>query len=97
FYLPHGVDADAFRPPNASERVAIRGQLKISNTASVVGFFGKNSSNDDDRKGIDVFTEAILRLKQRLPELSVLIVGPGWKELANSFNSASVRCIWFPF
>ena len=97
FYLPYGVDADAFRPPTASERVAIRGQLKISNTAAVVGFFGKNSSNDDDRKGIDVFTEAVVNLKQRAPELTVLIVGPGWKDLVDSLRSAGVHCVWRPF
>ena len=97
FCLPYGVDADAFRPANAAERVSLRAQLKISKRTAVVGFFGKNSSNDDDRKGIDVFTEAIVNLKRRAPELAVLIVGPGWKDLIQSLRASGVRCIWRPF
>jgi glycosyltransferase involved in cell wall biosynthesis len=77
FWVPYGVDSDQFTPVTDTERAAVRSKVGISQAATVVGFFGKNSSNDDDRKGIDVFTEAILRLKEKLPELTVLIVGPG--------------------
>src|SRR6202040_4250820 len=80
-----------------TERLAIRRKLGLAVNATLVGFFGKNSSNDDDRKGIDIFTEALRALKQKLPELAVLIVGPGWKDLVSSLNSAGVRCLWFPF
>jgi glycosyltransferase involved in cell wall biosynthesis len=97
FCLPYGVDADAFRSATAAERLAIRARLKISKNAAVVGFFGKNSSNDDDRKGIDVFTEAIVNLNGRASELTVLIVGPGWKDLVDSLRAAGVRCVWHPF
>lgn len=97
FSLPYGVDAELFRPPTAAEQVAIRARLKISRSAAVIGFFGKNSSNDDDRKGIDVFTEAIMNLNRRVSELAVLIVGPGWKELVRSLRAAGVHCAWRPF
>lgn len=97
FCVPYGVDAELFKPATDSARGAIRNKLGIDARTTVVGFFGKNSSNDDDRKGIDVFAKAVLDLNQRLPALAVLIVGPGWKELVDSFNSAGVRCIWFPF
>lgn len=97
FCLPYGVDADTFRPPTAGERLAIRARLKVSKAAAVVGFFGKNSSNDDDRKGIDVFSEAAIELNRRAPALTVLIVGPGWKALVKSLRAAGVRCIWVPF
>lgn len=97
FCVPYGVDAERFTPATEAQRVAIRAKLKISPAAIVVGFFGKHSSNDDDRKGIDVFTKAILGLKQRLSRLTVLIVGPGWKDLVQSLNSAEVQCIWLPF
>src|ERR1700682_3321950 len=97
FCVPYGVDAEKFTPATDAERAAVRAKLGIPPGATVVGFFGKNSSNDDDRKGIDVFTKAIFELKQRISELTILIVGPGWKELVASFNSVGVRCIWFPF
>jgi glycosyltransferase involved in cell wall biosynthesis len=97
FCLPYGVDAEAFWPPTSAERLAIRARLKISETSTVVGFFGKNSSNDDDRKGIDVFTEAVTGLNRRAPELAVLIVGPGWKALVGSLRAEGVRCVWLPF
>jgi glycosyltransferase involved in cell wall biosynthesis len=97
FYVPYGVDAEQFKPASDAERASIRNNLGIAAHATVVGFFGKNSSNDDDRKGIDVFTKAVLELQLRAPELAVLIVGPGWKELVSSLNSSGVRCIWLPF
>lgn len=97
FWVPYGVDAEQFTPATESQRASLRAKLGISVTATVVGFFGKNSSNDDDRKGIDVFTEGILALKKKLSELTVLIVGPGWNELISRFKSAGVKCIWFPF
>ena len=97
FYVPYGVDAEQFKPASDAERASIRNNLGIAAHATVVGFFGKNSSNDDDRKGIDVFTKAALGLHLRVPELAVLIVGPGWKELVSSLNSSGVRSIWLPF
>jgi glycosyltransferase involved in cell wall biosynthesis len=96
FCVPYGVDASMFQPAE-SRRSSLRQKLGLAETAMVVGFFGKNSSNDDDRKGIDVFTKAILNLSKRLPELAVLIVGPGWQALKNTLNSAGVDCIWIPF
>jgi glycosyltransferase involved in cell wall biosynthesis len=96
FCVPYGVDAGMFTPATDTERAATRAKLGISPDATVVGFFGKNSSNDDDRKGIDVFTSALLDLDQRVPELTVLIVGPGWKQLVDSFTSSGVRCLWLP-
>lgn len=97
FCVPYGVDANLFLPPTNVERHALRGKLGIANEATVVGFFGKNSSNDDDRKGIDVFKQAILKLKQELADLTILIVGPGWQELTRSLTNAGVNCVWIPF
>ena len=97
FVVPYGVDADVFRPPTPAERVSTRARLNIPHAATVVGFFGKNSSNDDDRKGIDVFTDAAVDLDRRLPALTILIVGPGWKGLVKSLTTAGVSCVWRPF
>lgn len=97
FCVPYGVDADRFRPPGETDRASVRHRLKLPASATVIGFFGKNSSNDDDRKGIDVFTEAIVKLNQEMPGLSVVIVGPGWKDLIGSLRAAGVHCVWLPF
>ncbi len=97
FCVPYGVDANLFQPATSDQRNAVRRRLGIDEPATVVGFFGKNSSNDDDRKGIDVFTEAILGLKQRVPELAVLIIGPGWQALTGTLAAAGVKCIWVAF
>jgi glycosyltransferase involved in cell wall biosynthesis len=97
FCVPYGVDANLFVPATEAKRHALREKLGLAQEATVIGFFGKNSSNDDDRKGIDVFTKAAVALKQRLPNLTVLIVGPGWQKLTNELTAAGLRCIWIPF
>jgi glycosyltransferase involved in cell wall biosynthesis len=97
FCVFYGVDANQFKPATDAERSGVRKKLGIPPHETVIGFFGKNSSNEHDRKGINVFTKAILALRQRMPGLIILIVGPGWKELVSSINSSGVKCIWFPF
>lgn len=97
FCVPYGVDVNLFQPATAEQQKRVRQKLNLDESATVIGFFGKNSSNDDDRKGIDVFTKAILSLEERIPQLAVLIVGPGWQELTSELKSSGVECIWIPF
>jgi glycosyltransferase involved in cell wall biosynthesis len=97
FYVPYGVDAELFAPPSEVQRVAARRRMKITDSELVVGFFGKNSSNEYDRKGIDVFSAAAIKLRERVASLTVLIVGPGWDELAESFSAHGIRCLRIPF
>jgi hypothetical protein len=75
----------------------VRRKLNIGKFTPVIGFFGKNSSNEYDRKGIDVLVEGIFELKRSLQDLAVLIIGPGWQALSNQLKSAGVNCIWIPF
>jgi glycosyltransferase involved in cell wall biosynthesis len=97
FCVPYGVDAHLFVPATDVKRHVLREKLGVKTEATVIGFFGKNSSNDDDRKGIDVFIKAAVALKEKLPSLTVLIVGPGWQQLTNVLTAAGVGCIWIPF
>ncbi len=97
FCVPYGVDATLFTPVSDATSEQLRSKLGINRKATVVGFFGKNSSNDEDRKGIDVFTKALSMLAPKLPGLTVLLVGPGWQLLKNELKSAGVECIWIPF
>jgi glycosyltransferase involved in cell wall biosynthesis len=96
-YMPCGVDADWFRPASKAERRKIRSTLGIPAAATVIGFFAKKSSDDDDRKGTDVFVRGLLGVRQHVPDLTALIVGPGWLDLVRSLRSAGIRCLWFPF
>ncbi len=97
FCVHAGVDAELFKPPPPAERDAARERLDLAEGTTLIGFFGKNSSNELDRKGIDIFTEAIVGLRRSLPDVAVLIIGPGWKELISSLKASGVRVIWFPF
>jgi glycosyltransferase involved in cell wall biosynthesis len=97
FCVPYGVDASAFRAPTPVERATVRAHLRIAASATVIGFFGKNSSNDNGRKGIDVFTEAIIELRKTIRGLCVLIVGPGWQSLVDSLRASGADCVWRPF
>ena len=66
--IPHGVDAEAFRP--ASDRAALRRALGLP--AGVwVGCFGRIRP----QKGTDVFVDALLALMPERPDLRGLIVG----------------------
>lgn len=97
FCVPYGVNADVFLPPTLAERRSIRTKHGIPETSVVVGFFGKNSSNDDDRKGIGAFVEGVLGLHRLISNLTIVIVGPGWRELVDRFAAGGIRCIWLPF
>lgn len=97
FRVPYGVDVDLFRPPSVAEREAARKKLGLNVPGPVVGFFAKKSSNDDDRKGTDIFISAISLLKKQLSGIGVLIVGPGWHDLVDRFRSEGINCAWIPF
>ena len=97
FCVPYGVDAEQFEAPDGESRRRIRRGMGVKEGSTVVGFFAKKSSNDDDRKGTDVFVEALKALREKVPNLTALIVGPGWKDMVRSFRAFGIDCIWFPF
>jgi glycosyltransferase involved in cell wall biosynthesis len=97
FRVPYGVDVDLFSPARPGEREAIREKLRLTGTGPVIGFFAKKASNDDERKGTDVFADAVMLLHEKLPSTGALIVGPGWQELVRRFRDAGIACAWLPF
>lgn len=97
FFVPYGVDAQKFVPATVERRMAIRASLGIGADDVVVGFFGKNNSNELGRKGIDVFAAAIRALKDKIPATTALVVGPGWQEFVSALTRDGVRCVWLPF
>lgn len=97
FRVPYGVDTDLFTPPSAEERQASRAALGLSAKGPVIGFFAKRASNDDDRKGTDVFVDAMMRLNHGDAEAAALIVGPGWREMVGRFRHKGIQTAWIPF
>lgn len=97
FCVPYGVDSSQFVPATSESRASIKRELILPPDAIVVGFFAKRSSNELDRKGTDVFADAIQQLSRELPDLAVLIIGPGWHELVATLEASGVKCVWLPF
>lgn len=95
--VPTGVNSERFRPAPAERRAAVRWGMGIIDGSTVIGFFAKKSSNDDDRKGTEIFSRAIIGLRREISDLTVLIVGPGWKGMVEKFRTSGIKCVWFPF
>ena len=79
--IPHGIDTDLFRPPTDSERLSIRRELDVPDSAFCIGSFQKDGEGQGEGlmpkwvKGPDVFLDVIDRLR-RDTELCVLLTGP---------------------
>ena len=97
FRVPYGVDTGLFTPPSAEQRQGARAALGLIANGPVVGFFAKRASNDDDRKGTDVFVDAMMRLNQKKAAPAALIVGPGWQEMVSQFREQGIETAWIPF
>jgi len=97
FRVPYGVDVNLFAPATRGDRDAMRAKLGLGSADPVIGFFAKRASNDDDRKGTDVFVDGVVQLHSKVPSAGVLIVGPGWQDLVGKFRSAGIPCAWIPF
>jgi len=85
YVVRHGVDTSLFAPvPQARKRFG------IPEDDFVVGFFGnKGSDLDDSRKGVNTFLEVVKRCGARIPNLHVLLLGPGWN--AGEFEMAGIK------
>jgi glycosyltransferase involved in cell wall biosynthesis len=95
FCVPYGVDAMLFHP-SSEGRSAVRKRMGLTDSTTLVGFFGKSSSDNAGRKGVEVFRSAIIELNRRI-ELAVLLVGPGWEDLTASLMALGVKCVWRPY
>jgi glycosyltransferase involved in cell wall biosynthesis len=91
--LPNGVDTDLFRPARTSERMRCRRRLGLAEDALAVGFVGKRSSDVAGRKGIQIFVRAIRELRQRVPKVVPVIVGPGWDDVVADLRREGARPI----
>jgi glycosyltransferase involved in cell wall biosynthesis len=95
--LANGVEAETFHPASPPEKQSARQHLGLPPGAVVVGFFGKKGSDDLQRKGTDVFVQAMKLLHQSMPQAAALIVGPGWHETAEALAADKIPFRWVPF
>jgi glycosyltransferase involved in cell wall biosynthesis len=84
--IPHGVDTDFFRP-----RVVDRSRFGIPPDRFVVGFLGsKGSDRDFGRKGTDVLLDVTRKAAARLPNLHIVMGGPGWEKEVAELRSLGI-------
>jgi len=73
---PNGVDAEAYAPPTAVQKHALRSELGWKDQDCVVGFTGTFGG----WHGIDVLAAALPLVCQRHPEVQFLLIGDGIKK-----------------
>jgi glycosyltransferase involved in cell wall biosynthesis len=80
--IPIGIDTEAFGLRSEADRLAARRELGLPESAFVVGSFQKDGVGWGDGlepkliKGPDVLLAVAERLRERVPELLVLVTGP---------------------
>jgi glycosyltransferase involved in cell wall biosynthesis len=80
--IPIGIDTEAFALRSVESRAAARRSLALPESAFVVGSFQKDGVGWGDGlepkliKGPDVLLAVVERLRERVPELHVLVTGP---------------------
>ena len=57
----------------------------------MVGFFGSATAPSRPRKGVDVFIQAALQLKERIPELWLFLRGQSWDADAAAMRQAGLQ------
>lgn len=97
YLVPNGVDTRAFHPQPETVVAATRRRLGIPEGTPVIGFVGKPAAADYDRKGSDIFREAICLLRCQLPKVAALVIGPGWGTLASALGRSGIQCVNVPF
>ncbi len=95
--VPFGVDTNTFFPPENESRLKVRKTLNFPNDAFVLGFSSRRLSNVADRKGVTCFLRALQSLRQQLPNLATLIIGPGWRTLAKAMRQRGIPCTQAPY
>ncbi len=86
FVIPNGVDADRFRP-NQATRTWLRSELQISNDSQIVGIVAALR----DEKNHGQFVEAANEVRLRHPKTHFVIVGDGPERAAIEGKIASLR------
>jgi glycosyltransferase involved in cell wall biosynthesis len=84
--VPHGVDVEFF-----SRRKVSPGRFGIPPGHFVIGFLGsKGSDHDYGRKGTGILLDVVRRAASQLPNIHLVMGGPGWEKEVAEFRSAGI-------
>jgi glycosyltransferase involved in cell wall biosynthesis len=96
FLIPIGIDRHFLQTPLGELKRNVRDKLGIPQTAVVVGSFQKDGVGWGKglepkwQKGPDIFVQVMARLKERVPELFVLLSGPARGYVKAGLEAAGV-------
>ena len=96
FRIPLGVELDWFKMQTECSRKTVRKELRIPQSAVVIGSFQKDGDGWSEGltpkliKGPDIFLQTIGCLKSQIPELFVLLTGPARGYVMNGLNKLGV-------
>ncbi|CAG7632704.1 glycosyltransferase family 4 protein [Paenibacillus allorhizosphaerae] len=86
-YLPNGVDIHKFKSIDDETKKKLRKQYGIPEEGHFLLFMG----GDWPRKGLDLVIEAFNQAAERFPDLYLLVVGKGEREMYQKMVSPSFR------
>jgi glycosyltransferase involved in cell wall biosynthesis len=95
--IPIGIDTDAFSPRTPGSRTAARRALDLPESAFVLGSFQKDGVGWGEGlepkliKGPDTLLEVARRLRERVPELVVLLTGPSRGYVRTGLERLGIR------
>lgn len=98
FSIPIGINLRYFPLRCSDDRSVVRAELGIPESAVVIGSFQKDGVGWGDGmepkliKGPDVFADAVSLLRERIPELHILLVGPARGYLVSRLEQLGVPC-----
>jgi glycosyltransferase involved in cell wall biosynthesis len=98
FLIPIGINLSYFSVVSPSSRREVREKYGVPQSAVVVGSFQKDGNGWDEGleaktiKGPDIFIKSIKMLKQRIPDIFVLLSGP-----ARGFMKAGLKDLGVPY
>lgn len=84
--VKHGVDMQFFRYSRKPTS-----KFGIPAESFVVGFLASSGSDrDNNRKGIDVFKEVVIRAATQIQNFHIVIGGPGWDNLVKDLKARGI-------
>lgn len=95
--VPPGVDCELFAPRPSDVRARVRSRYHIASEEMAIGFFGKSSSNELGRKGVDVMIAAARQLRGSGTRFTLVMTGPGWGEVVAELRGAGICVVWESF
>ena len=94
--IPIGINTRCFMPVTPETRSRIRAMMKIPTASFVIGSFQKDGVGWGEGlepkliKGPDIFLQTLIRVKQRIPELMVLLTGPARGYVKKGLQRANI-------